>query len=182
MGCDISLHCEYRKDGVWYNCDNFEWNQDTKEYEFMSIYWHRNYDLFGVLAGVRCHDFDTISAPKGLPDDIALKTKQMADADMDWTHSHSYLTMRELLNWKYEQKKKWKKLLKKHKNRVMEDAYWGEFVEDSEGYAVFKYEHKLLDGLIRKMKDKMGDHLYVFEEDDYWTKGDDFRIVFWFDN
>ena len=179
-GCDISVHCEYRKNGVWHNCDNFEWNQKTGEYEFASIYWHRNYNLFGVLAGVRSHDFDTISAPKGLPDDMALKTKQMADADMDWMHSHSYLTMRELLKWREKQKRKWKKLKKKHK--VEHDPYEGDFILENECEVTFKYEKSILDLLIRKMKDKMDDHIFCFDKDDYYTKGDDFRIVFWFDN
>ena len=108
MGCDIHLHCEYRKNGIWYNCDNFEWNQETGQYEFVSIYSDRNYILFGVLAGVRSNEPEKIDSPRGLPDDIALKTKELADLDFKWTHSHSYLTLRELLKWRERQQKKWR--------------------------------------------------------------------------
>ena len=180
-GADIHLHCEYRKDGVWHNCDNFEWDQETGKYEFASIYWHRNYDLFGVLAGVRSREFDVISYPKGLPDDMALKTKQLADADMEWTHSHSYLTIRELIQWKETQERRWKKLKKKYK--IKHDPDQGDYIYNKKTSDVtFKYEKSILNYLIRKMKDKMDDHIFCFEKDDYYTKGDDFRIVFWFDN
>ena len=180
IGCDIHLHCEYRKDGIWYNCDNFEWNQETGKYEFSSIYWGRNYDLFGVLAGVRCSDFETIAYPKGLPDDMALKTKEMADEDFEWSHSHSYLTLRELLIWKEKQKKKWRRLKKKYP--IKYDKNEGYYIIDGEVEVTFKYEQKLLNYLIRKIEDKMNDHFFCFEKEDFWKYGEDFRIVFWFDS
>ena len=185
MGCDIHVHCEYRKDGIWHNCDNFEWDEETGEYVFMSIYSDRYYDLFGVLAGVRSANCEQISEPRGLPKDMALKTKEMADADKDWTHSHSYLTMHELLKWQEKQKLKWKKYKKCKNNKVIrEDSYDGDMVVDKDtGHVLmFKYEKYVCDTLIRKMKDKMDDHVFCFEENDYWIKGDDFRIVFWFDS
>ena len=180
MGCDIHVHCEYRKDGIWYNCDNFEWDQETKQYTFQSIYWGRNYDLFGILAGIRSRDFEMIDAPRGLPNDMSLKTKEMAEADMDWTHSHSWLTLKELLKWKEKQERKWKKLKKKYE--VEHDNYEGDFIVDCNGEVTFKYEKKMLNYLIRRMKDKMDNHIFCFEEEDYYLSGDDFRIIFWFDN
>ena len=180
MGCDIHLHCEYRKDGIWYNCDNFEWDQETGKYEFVSIFSDRWYDLFGVLAGVRSNNLPTIDSPRGLPKDIALKTREMANEELEWCHSHSYLTLRELIRWKEKQKNKWKKL--KKKQDVKFDEREGKYVLDNSGYPVFKYEQHILDTLIRKMKDKRDDHIFCFDVDDYWIKGDDFRIVFWFDS
>ena len=180
IGCDITLHCECRRDGVWHNCDNFEWNEKTKTYEFVSIYSWRNYDLFGILAGVRSNEFDSIDDPRGLPKDISLKTKEMADEWKDSGHSYSWLTLRELLAWKFKQKKKWKKY-KKH-YEVVHSTTDGTYLVDNEGNMVYKRDHKMLDRLIRLMKDKMDDHIFCFDEDDYWMKGDDFRIVFWFDS
>ena len=180
IGCDITVHCEYRKDGVWHNCDNFEWDQETGKYEFYPIYDGRNYDLFGVLAGVRCNDFPSIDVPRGLPKDMALKTKEMAESDLSWTHSHSYVTLREMLEWKRKRTKEWKKLKKKYV--IKHDSHEGDFILDDDMYPTFKYEKHLLDYLIRRMKDKMGDHIGCYEKDDYYAKGDDFRIVFWFDN
>ena len=180
MGCDIHLHCEYRKNGIWYNCDNFEWNQETGQYEFVSIYSDRNYILFGVLAGVRSNEPEKIDSPRGLPDDIALKTKELADLDFKWTHSHSYLTLRELLKWRERQQKKWKKL--KKKNGVKCDDYEGEYILENDEYPIFKWKKNILNELIQKMEYKMDDHLFCFGEDDYYEQGDDFRIIFWFDS
>ena len=181
MGCDISVHCEYRKDGVWYNCDNFEWDQEYGRYEFSSIYWYRNYELFGVLAGVRDISYGTISEPKGLPEDISPKTKELADEWKGDAHSYSYLTMRELLRWKEIKTQRWKKLKKKYK--VTHDESEGDFIyNEKDNVLMYKREKTILDTLIKRMKTKMCDHVYIFEEDDYWNKGDDFRIVFWFDS
>lgn len=181
-GADIHIHCEYRKDGVWHNCDNFEWNYETGRYEFAPIYWFRNYDLFGVLAGVRSADVIPIDSPRGLPEDMSLKTKEMANVDKDWTHSHSYLTLRELLKWRDRRKREWKKLKKKYGVTHEMNSYGGDYIRDDNGYITFKYEKSLLNYLIRKLKDKMDDHVFCFSKDDYYDKGDDFRIVFWFDS
>ena len=183
IGADIHLHCEYRRDGVWYNCDNFEWDPKTEEYVFASIYSDRNYDLFGVLAGVRSATCEQIDEPRGLPKDMAAKTREMAEVDKEWTHSHSYLTMRELLRWREKQQFKWKKYKKQKGNKIVHTDYDGDLIYNSEGVPLMlKYEKHVCDRLIRKMEDKMNDHIFCFEEDDYYLKGDDFRIVFWFDS
>ena len=179
MGCDIHIHCEYKKDGVWYNCDNHVWNEKEKKYEFEDIYWGRNYDLFGILAGVRSRQFPIIDMPRGLPEDISAKTKEYADEWKDDAHSYSYITMRELIKWKNKQNRKKKKLKKKHEIVKESD---GDYIIDDNNEVVYKVEHHMLDYLIRLLKVKMDYYTYCFEEDDYYDKGDNFRIVFWFDN
>ena len=191
IGADIHLHCEYKDENGWHNCDNHIWNDKENKYEFDPIYWGRNYDLFGVLAGVRSREFPMIDSPRGLPEDISAKTKEYAVEMKGDAHSYSYLTMKELLKWKKKMTRKWKKLLKEHNNEVSgKDSYYGEYItedeEDSWGDSwmeiTYKYEHEILDYLIKLLKIKMSNHIFCYEKEDYYDKGDDFRIVFWFDS
>ena len=181
LGCDIHLHCEYKDDSGWHNCDNHIWNDKTESYEFEDLYWGRNYDLFDILAGVRSNEFSRIDDPRGLPKDMSAKTKEYADEWKGDGHSYSYITMRELLQWRDKQTRKWKKLKKKHE--VIKSSDWyGDYILDDDEYPVYKQEHHMLDYLIRILKTKMDNYIYCFEEEDYYNKGDDFRIVFWFDS
>src|SRR4051794_16548380 len=112
MGCDIHFYVEKKdENGNWQSADAWE-TEDG--YDCPSIpykkrfYSGRNYDLFGILAdvrngrgfaGVKTGDgFVPIAEPRGLPDDASPKIK--ADCDR-WGvdgHSHSYLSLSELLN------------------------------------------------------------------------------------
>lgn len=91
MGCGIHVVVETKgKRGAW----------SFKEKLPLS----RNYDLFAILANVRNRMWskpkDTlvfISAPKGVPPDVS-KRSQKALSDEDY-HSHSYLTLRELVEF-----------------------------------------------------------------------------------
>ena len=170
IGADIHVHCEYRdRDGVWINCDNFEWNQEFGKYEFVSVYWYRNYVLFGTLAGVRDVSYGTISEPKGLPKDMSPKTKEFADEWEGDAHSYSYLTMRELLKWRENKIRKWKKLKKKYK--VTHDEYDEDYIlDDNNSLLMFKGEKTVLNTLIRRLKDKMIEHLYCCDEEDFYER------------
>jgi len=68
----------------------------------------RWYELFSILADVRNFDepkFNPISKPKGLPDDVSDKVWELYHeaADAYYPHSESYLTLRELLEFDWEQ-------------------------------------------------------------------------------
>lgn len=76
------------------------------------IYSGRNYDLFAILANVRNgfgfagiptgEGFVPIDMPRGLPEDVSAIVKAISDAwDCDG-HSHSFLTLRELLDYDWE--------------------------------------------------------------------------------
>lgn len=103
MGCDIHLYREQKIGGKWKSAD--DWQTDKYEPERMEIpyekraYTGRNYNLFGVLAGVRReHGFSL--TPRGLPFDMSAEVKSEAeywDAD---GHSHSYLYLHELKDLK----------------------------------------------------------------------------------
>lgn len=118
MGCDIHLFGERRVDGKWESVD--EWvTEDFAGYIYTSVkrdarlYDGRNYDLFAILANVRNGygfagvltgtGFIPISEPRGLPTDVSPEVKANS---MDWGgdgHSHSWLTLRELLDYDWNQ-------------------------------------------------------------------------------
>jgi hypothetical protein len=108
MGCDIHLYVEKRKEEKWQIEDNFiaSWpvGSDRKS---ITPYDDRNYILFAWLANVRngygtagCDTGDAIvpiDLPRGLPEDISVEVAGEAD---EWGydgHSHSYFTLKELI-------------------------------------------------------------------------------------
>lgn len=103
MGCDIHPFVEVQlEEGSW----DLVLKPELTEYGFTNNYYFsrmRNYDLFGVLADVRNgtygEEFVPIAEPRGLPDDISCDVKAISE---DWGidgHSHSYLTLKELLDY-----------------------------------------------------------------------------------
>lgn len=119
MSCDIHVYAETRHinesgHAVWVNRDQWEADDDVllfpsefgadgstqsayyRKVHEASIYKTRDYQLFGILAGVRGGHFPSISPPKGIPSDLSYQT--MGDV-LRWGtggHSHSYLTLEEL--------------------------------------------------------------------------------------
>lgn len=119
MGCDIHSVAQVRKKGVWVTVGE-RLNDD------------RNYDTFGLLANVRNGSgfagVDTgdgwipISEPKGLPDDFQIDDNERhgATGELDedgyddsgvWMgdHSHSFLTLQEMLDYKHWNKGTYKR-------------------------------------------------------------------------
>lgn len=103
MGCDIHAFAEVREKKKWIKLDDRFENDYPKS---MKCEWcekvsevtsDRNYDLFGLLAGVRGDiDIEEISPPKGIPEDAShgyLHKVEYWDGDC---HSHSYFTLKEL--------------------------------------------------------------------------------------
>lgn len=71
--------------------------------EFDDEFDERNYNRFAILAGVRnAYDYD-FGEPKGLPDDVSLVIK-MLDDQFGEGHSHSWITLHELLDFNWEEK------------------------------------------------------------------------------
>lgn len=82
MGCDIHIHVECKHGAHWKRCNR-------------EIYEGRDYELFGILAGVR-GSRTPISYPKGLPVDVTYDVKRLYDL-WEWdTHSSSWLTFDEI--------------------------------------------------------------------------------------
>lgn len=98
MGCDIHIYVEQRVNGVWEQVSD-------------DIDNGRNYDLFSILADVRngrgFAGVDTgdgyvpISEPKGMPEDVSKGL--IENVCWDYDHSHSYLSLRELIEYDWTQ-------------------------------------------------------------------------------
>jgi len=125
MGCDIHVHYEIRTEqGAWKHYDweakhvvgKYEDGERKLSYDAYfkdPLHVDRNYNLFAVLADVRNgrgfagvytgEEFKPISPPRGLPDDVSPEVRNESD---EWGvdgHSHSWLTLAELLAFDYEQ-------------------------------------------------------------------------------
>lgn len=108
MGCDIHFYLEVKEDDMWINKNkvsiNTDWDENLEypqsDIVLDSIYYDRNYLLFGVLAGVRDTTPQPISHPKGLPDDVSEEIKLFAD-NYDG-HSYSWLTLNELTDYDWD--------------------------------------------------------------------------------
>ena len=163
MGCDIHLYTErkfhLRDRDVWFCTDYLKQNvyhlvdPDEKEYEHISIFDDRNYELFYMLAGVRDGDYEPIDEPRDLPQDVSDYVKAQSDYWGCDGHSHSYYTAKEI----FAAKKKFpdssiKFLAKAIKKKMADEFNIWDFLSKEE----------------KKQRDK------AFAED--------FRIVFWFDN
>lgn len=117
MGCDIHLYVEKRVDGNWRTAD--KWSDDKYEEGRKEVayddrfYSGRNYDLFSILANVRNgrgfagvktgEGFVPISEPRGVPDDACEEYKREAELWGCDGHSHSYLTLQEILSCDWTQ-------------------------------------------------------------------------------
>lgn len=133
MGTDIHMACEVRRNGRWelvkdkvfknhwYDPDsNYEWAKE--QYTYIP-YDSRNYNLFAMLADVRNghgfagfktgERFNPISEPKGYPKDMCDELKSDLDeysdaayysrATLSNEHSASWLTLKELLDYDWNQ-------------------------------------------------------------------------------
>lgn len=222
MGCDIHCYAEVRKGKKWVQVGKEFKNAyyrpgDTGPYNDQYTeepYHERNYDLFAMLADVRngsgfagCptgDGFNIISDPKGLPKDVSAGVKKHAKAWGEDGHSHSWHTLKDLLEWNWDQ-------VTVHQGFVTLEEYktfkeegfphaWCGGVGGGNTKVISNAEmDALLDGT--KKADK-GSSYYTsirWEESyrgaagDWWFKEtlpalkrlgkpEDVRIVFWFDN
>lgn len=201
MGCDIHLYSEYRdKKGKWFSADHFSvdpYIENELNYELVSIYDWRNYELFGTLANVRNYsDNECISDPRGLPCDMSLATKKGYEFWGCDAHSCSWLTAAEIFDWKKSHS------FVKHSGFISQedsarlDAYgelpttWCQWTSDKTCvYREWTSEFHVLDSLINAIKDRMKEvfHIYDFYSDSekenlIQANAENFRIIFWFDN
>jgi len=101
----------------------------------INVLGNRDYTLFAVLADVRNNSIQSLFANRGLPKDAANRTKkEIEERDSDY-HSHTYFTVQELLNTK------WDKVGQSHGTAILfADQYqtWkdtGKVPDDAQEYA-----------------------------------------------
>ncbi len=97
MGCDIHLYREKKLDGVWVSADTWTnaYNEGLDVDYDDRAYTGRNYDLFGLLAGVR-GDIPGHFEARCMPDDCCAEIAAVAERWGCDGHSHSYLNLSEL--------------------------------------------------------------------------------------
>lgn len=179
------------------------------------IYDGRNYDLFAILANVRNgygfagvdtgDGFIPISMPKDLPNDVSTFVKREADHWDGDGHSHSYLTVKELMDYDWNQQTVQRGLVSEkqyevYKEKGIPDTYSG----DVWGQNIVHISNEQMDGLLEGTFEREDGkdyytrvswgESYIEAVGEFYTKtiptlkelaGDhleDVRIVFWFDN
>ena len=114
MGCDIHLYTEKKINGFWNLWHKSHLNKAI-HHTYVEDYYRytgRNYDLFAILANVRNGvgfagivtggGFNPICQPRGLPKDVGYEVQELSEKWDDDGHSHSWLTLRELLEYDWD--------------------------------------------------------------------------------
>ena len=154
MGCDIHAYVEVKRHGGW-NCEG-------------NAFDCRNYRLFGFLAGVRNYSVVPVLAePRGLPSDVGDVVHQKSEHwDVDG-HTHSWLLLRELADFDYDQQFEDRRTQRVRPGGVIS----GGETADPGGGAMTTFREFLGEWYFKEL-----DRLRTFGEPD------DVRVVFWFDN
>ena len=75
----------------------YDWDQEGGLPGLKEWFEDRNYRLFGMLAGVRCQDYDPVAEPRGIPGDVS------PEIQSQWIefgeHTPSWLGLKELLDY-----------------------------------------------------------------------------------
>jgi hypothetical protein len=146
------------------------------------IYNGRNYALFAMLADVRNdYNFKPISHPKGLPSDVSDYVKQQSDQWGEDGHSHSWLSLRELLDYDWEQTatiKGWvtKEQAEEYRRTGKTPSHWSSDVWPRDRYEEISWQVKYSD----YVRDFIDYSLLKLKQ--FACPPEDIRIVFWFDN
>lgn len=204
MGCDIHMHVEQKTNNHWEHVDS-------------NAYDGRNYNLFAILANVRNGNgfagiktgegFNPIAMPKGLPSDVSAAVQSESDSwDCDG-HSHSWLTLEEILNFDWTQKTQLQGWVDA-KTFKQWDGYWREQGESPRGYSgdvggglVQKISEEKMRELLKELPPESLQHHYCLCKwemkysrcaSEFWVNAiplllslgepANVRIVFWFDN
>lgn len=197
MGCDIHVRVEHfdSRNKVWIDGDLYEKNRYYEEgscegeYIVHEIYRGRNYRLFSLLADVRNNGLiEPISKPKGVPDDCCDSVKKDIEQWGVDGHSHSYFTLRELIDWNesHEHKVRARGMITPEAARKLDEAgevpeFWCEYTSDKTCVErEWEFEEDLLKPIIDALKNRASDLYLPFIHRETYT--DEIRIVFWFDN
>jgi hypothetical protein len=214
MGCDIHCFVEKRNtNGDWEQIKGFVSDMYKVESEYFSSdhykmadspFGKRNYTTFSVLAGVRDDIGNTpISSPRGLPSDVSDEADGEAKSWGDDGHSHSWLTAKEIREFRdmggklkfkgYMTAEKYKEFKETGNPFPYSDDVFGENILKASNEACEEVQRLVPDKIVYTLvewkqdaKERtgtlLGDGLRQLMERSDTGDGDDVRIVFWFDN
>lgn len=202
MGCDIHSFAE-RKNTItnqwevvkdYFTVDDYYKEYIEKDKGDNPFYW-RNYSMFAVLANVRNNgDFKEISTPKGIPYDISDDVKSYYDSVAKESHSPSYLTLKELLEFNYNKLPSTLDYIIRYlginpANNIMAHDIISHVhtmnikdeIKEETISLIIEYSNE--DGTLITYKDELGEMFFQhLEELKTLGKPDDVRVIFWFDN
>lgn len=204
MGCDIHMYTEVKKHAggteQWANSDNWRlndyWteggdNDGEQRYTLKALAGDRNYALFTALAGVRDYSEGSpkLGAPKGLPADVCAVIRAEAKRWDGDGHSHSYWTLRELIDFQDKNKSiKHAGLVTATAAQQLDDegiapTMWCQGSNDkSMVHREWEEDCEVLAPLIEALNARMKDALHIWDDDKHPDLEAKIRIVFWFDN
>ena len=167
MGCDIHPWLEVCK---------------SKKWSFVKVVeLGRNYDMFGIIAGVRNYvNAIPISEPKGLPNDVSNKITEESNGWNYDGHSHSWL------NWKEIRDYDWKQVFHDGRESAVSkqtgEPLWKSSYSNKD-HVSEDIEFKFLDVVAQDCLSN--DYIELFNEMEDLSHrygSENVRIVFWFDN
>lgn len=193
MGANIHMYVEAKlgNQGLWKSLDKWSINplhvsypekyknRYTVDYDDL-IYKERDYLVYAVLANVR-NNFNIIpiSEPKGLPNDVCENIRLESENNFKGEHSHSYLSLRELLMYNWNQEVSLATLEESEDNAIEKYGSSILFIEPYAERLRVVYQAVLSDEIPKFMEvmEKLKD--YAQNND---LSYDNIRIVFWFDH
>ena len=200
MGCDIHIYLENKKtvEGKekWVSADVYKKNRYydeddkyEKEFEFVEIYQDRDYSLFSLLADVRNYSKnEPISKPRGIPSDCCKEIMEEYERWGEDGHSHSYYTLKELLEYQSKQVPvKYSGLVDDEGVKEIEKGnmpkYWCQWSSNEKlTYKEWEFKEDKLKPIIDKIYDRLKELWFYYTDEDITKDAEKIRIVFWFDN
>jgi hypothetical protein len=174
VGTDIHPFVEVRRDGKWHLLQSHVFPDLSYDRDGEDVWYHtnipfngmRSYALFGFLADVRNYsESPVIATMRGLPPDVSDDLREEHDG---WNyHSASYLTLKEMADFNYDQIF-WDRRVTKFNGR-----YWDGTARAEEGEGEHLTLHEFL-------PNRYFDDLEIMANLGYAPE--DVRLVFWFDS
>lgn len=107
MACDIHIAVEAFGGGEWHLLSAYEYEEigDGRSRLYIEkprLLGHRNYTVFGALAGVRDTSVPMIDSPRGLPKDLSPLVAEWAKQWEGDAHTHGWLTLDEIREYPWD--------------------------------------------------------------------------------
>ncbi|WP_300673633.1 hypothetical protein [Desulfoluna sp.] len=192
MGTDINLYAEKKVGDKWVlatGMEKNEWydpnNPLKSEFSPIQIEVGRNYDLFALLAGVRNYsDVESISDPRGLPNDVCQEISAEYKTYEDASFSPSWLLVSELEQFDWEKVIQKEGMVDKHVANLFAGNPMGFPVDKWPKDIQCSYARWKRDGVSVRWREKAIDisSWYLLKDKvDNLCNNLTIRFVFWFD-